>query len=320
MNQSSIFSRPMFIQLLTQAALSASILFVPLVVMDWGGSGLSVGLVVGGYNAAFMLSNMAAGRAADIYARRWIVRFGLVASIFAFLLQATVVSTGQNLEMFAIARIFGGLAAGIFPNAILAFVYEDSGKVGVFTSRGSLGWGLGMLTAGFIGFFPHIFLFSTLLFAAAFALSMTLHPLGHKGMKIPLFPVAVIKKNMETYGAILIRHTGASMIWVTFPLFMTDLGADKTWIGIIYASNMFVQFALMPFLDRYDPNKLITFGMALTILTILSFTLATSWEHLIPSNMILGAAWATLYVGSLKKVLGKTREKATSTGVLASVI
>ncbi|MCK4718492.1 MAG: MFS transporter [Thermoplasmata archaeon] len=310
---------PFYIQFLSQASLSASILFIPLVVRDWGGTGLSVGLVVAGYNLAFLVSNMASGRGADIYPRRWIVRTGLACSILAFLLQAMVVST-DSLPLFAVARIMGGLAAGMFPNALLAFVYEGTGKVGVFTSRGSLGWAVGMFAAGIISLYSMVFLFSTLLFVVAFALSLRLEPLGEKGMRIPIFPWKLIKENKDVYGALLIRHTGASMIWVTFPIFMSDLGAAKAWIGMVYAANMLTQFFLMPFLDRFDPRKLVSTGLLVSCIVFLWFTTATTWWHLIPSNILLGTGWAMLYVGCLKLVMERNAEKATSSGVVASTI
>ena len=313
-------SKPLLIQTTSQVSLSAAGLFIPLAVRDMGGLGIQVGLVVAGYNLAFLFSNMMAGRAADIYARRWIVRFGLLCSVLAFLFQYMVLAWNSGLFVFAVSRFIGGAAAGIFPNALLAFVYERTGKVGGFASRGSLGWGLGMLVAGVLSSIQTVFLASTILLAAAFLIAMFLEPLGEKGLKIPFFPRDIIRRNKGVYGTLLIRHTGASMVWVTFPLFMEDLGATHFWIGIIYSINMATQVVWMSILDRFNTHNMIPVGLVFTALSFLIFPMARVWWHLLPMQILLGTSWATLYIGCLRTVMDRNQEKATSAGLVASTI
>ncbi len=312
--------QPYLIQFLSQSALAAGILFVPLVVKDMGGGGLSIGIVVAGYNTAYFLANMLGGRAGDIYPRRWIVRIGLLSASAAFLLQAVVIKEDAGIVPFALSRFIGGLAAGFFPNSLMAYVYEKTGKVGTFTSMGSMGWAAGMVLAGLAGSFSTVFLISTLLLATGFGVSMTLPPIGEKRMKIPLFPTELIKKNAVPYASLLLRHTAASMIWVTFPIFLTDLGATRFWVGIIYATNMTTQFTLMPFLDRFRSRTLAVTGFLFSILSFVSFTMARTWWEILPTQILLGSAWASLYVGILKCVLEKNDEKATVSGLVGSVL
>ncbi|MCD6461752.1 MAG: MFS transporter [Thermoplasmata archaeon] len=319
MSPSSRF-QPLVIQFLSQTAVAASLLFVPLIVRDLGGRGIEMGLVVGGYNAAFLLGNIYGGRAGDIVPRRWVVRAGLLLATTAFSLQTLALVEGYPLWLFALSRILGGMTVGMFPNALLAFVYEDTGRVGLFTSAGSLGWGAGMLLAGVISFFPHVFLASTVLLAGAFLVAMTLSPIGEKRMDIPLFPWSLIKKNWRPYLALLIRHTGASMIWVTFPIYLSILGADRFWIGVTYAVNMATQFSLMPFLERFSPRNLVRSGLLLSSATFLVFTLVRTWWEMIPTQVMLGAGWAMLYVGTLRCVLDRNEEKATVSGIAGSVL
>jgi DHA1 family quinolone resistance protein-like MFS transporter len=110
------------------------------------------------------------------------------------------------------------------------------------------------------------------------------------------------------------------MIWVTYPLFLASIGADATWIGIIYAVNAFGQFFIMNLLDKYDPSLLVAVGLASSALTFFTFELAGSYWEIIPSQVLLATAWGCLYVGSLRYVMDRNKEKATASGVLSSTM
>jgi predicted MFS family arabinose efflux permease len=118
----------------------------------------------------------------------------------------------------------------------------------------------------------------------------------------------------------LLRHSGANTIWVIYPLYIASLGGDKLWVGIIYTVNTATQFIVMPFLDRFECKRLMKIGLLLAIATFFSFTLAQNFLHLLPMQILLACSWAFMYVGSLLCLMKNNVEKATSSGILSSVI
>jgi MFS family permease len=191
----------------------------------------------------------------------------------------------------------------------------------VFSSIGALGWGVGSLLAGIIGDDFLVFVFSAGLMIAAGAVIFTLPAKAEKTFYVPLFPRKVFRKNAAVYLSVLIRHTGANFIWVTYPLFLMDeLKADTVWVGTIYAVNAFGQFLVMRRLDPFNSSRLVAAGFVLSAATFFGFSLTQTVYEILPLQVLLAAAWSALYVGSLKYVTERNTEKATSTGWLQGMI
>jgi MFS family permease len=308
------------IQLLSNAGMFGPVIIVPAILQDdFGASKDLIGLIAGGFAAAGFISSYAFGRASDMYGRRRILVLGLLLSAFATIFQMIALVWG-GLVPFAIMRIVIGFCSGIFPAALLAYAYgTQSGRMGRFSAFGAAGWGVGNLAVGFFGvFYEGAYIFCAALMFMSYALALMLPFSKEVKMQVPLFPVALIRKNAPVYSAMLIRHTGANMIWVTYPLFLASIGADMEWIGIIYGVNSFGQFFFMMFLDKYDPAILVALGLGSSALTFYTFTLAGSYWEIIPSQVLLAFAWSCLYVGSLRYVMDRNKEKATVSGLLAS--
>ena len=307
------------IQTLASASLFASIFLIPLMMRDKFGSGeAEIGLVVAAYYASLFFSSMAFGRLADVRGRRRILQAGLLVCIFASAVQYFADSSASLLAV----RVLMGLAAGTFPSAIMAYAYESHGKAGRFAAYGALGWGIGTLLAGFVAVYSLMapFLVSTALFAVAFVISLFLPFPRQKLLEVPVFPVNVIRRNAASYTAMLLRHTGANMIWVIYPIFLARINSDPVWIGVVYAVNAGTQFVVMQFLDRYDGRKLLASGLVVSALTFFLFTVSENEWMVIIDQLFLGCSWALMYVGALRCVLGKGEERSTSSGLLDSTI
>ncbi|MEM4265417.1 MAG: MFS transporter [Thermoplasmata archaeon] len=306
-------------QFLANGSLFSAAIFVPIVLgKEMHASPLEIGFVVTGYATALFLSSVIVGRAADMKGRRVFLRIGFLIAAIGTFLQIFATSPIQLL----LVRIFLGAAAGIIQSVLVAyFMYETRGKVGIFSSIGALGWGTGSLIAGIIGHYLLVFAFSAGLMLLAALLIFTLPKTKETRFEIPLFPRDVFKRNYPIYLSVLIRHTGANFVWVTYPLFLMDvLHADALWVGIIYMVNAFGQFFVMSRLDPYRSSHLIKVGFVLSALTFLGFSLAQTVIEIIPIQIMLAFAWSALYVGSLKYVMERNEEKATSTGWLQGMI
>jgi len=309
--------KPSAIQFFSTAGLFASVLLIPNLARDeFGATNVEIGFIVAAYSLALFFSSYIFGRASDVYGRRKLLRGGLLLSSIALAIQIFATDTFS----LTAARVIVGFCAGIFPSALMAYVYDTKGKIGKFTSFGSLGFGAGVLLAGAIGDFGMIFLASSFLMVVAFLISLLLPFKKEVHHRVPLFPVEIMRRNFPAYAAVLLRHTGANMVWVTFPIFLEDLGADPMSIGIIYAVNSITQFTTMQFLDRFNPSRLVVAGLILSAIVFTLFTRAGTFWEVIPMEFILAVAWSCLYIGSINYIMRKNVERGTSAGLLQSTI
>lgn len=306
------------IQFFSNSALFASSLFIPILAGELEASDFQVGLIVASYAFALFLSSYIFGRASDVHGKRFFLQVGLILSGIACLLQIIAF----NVWSLALSRLCVGFCAGIYPAALLAKAYElKEEAIGKFASFGSFGWGFGFIIAGILSIYWKIFFFSSLMFFICFLFSFLVSFKDEVKVAVPLFPKEVIKKSLPAYLTMLVRHAGASSVWVIFPLLLyEDLGASKFWIAIIYALNPIGQFLTMQSVDRFKSTKLIVVGLAISTISFIGLALVTSfWQVVIPW-VLISVAWAFLYVGSLKFVMERNIEKATSAGILGSVL
>lgn len=305
------------IQLLTNAGGFASSLFVPLWARTvMGASDFTVGVIVSLFAGATFLSQYVFGRAADVYGKRLFLLVGLALSALAVPLQSFCADPLQ----LALARLMVGFAGGIFPPALLAYVYLSRQEMGKSVSFGSLGWGVGTFVAGALAAYWQVFLASGIMFAASFALALTLPLIGEQRLSVPLFPKRILRRNLPVYSALLIRHTGASAIWATLPIHLNLIGADNLQIGLLYAANALTQFVVMYNLDRVGSVRAFFAGLVLSSATFVAYALASSiWLMVIPQVMI-ALSWSFMYVGALKFVTERNAEVATSSGLVGSTI
>ena len=311
------------IQMLSNVALSASLVFIPNLAKQLGAE-LEIGVIGAVYGLAVFTSSYIFGRAADIYDRKTIIRLGLLFSTVTFFLQALtdpyfVAPLWASPLLLAVARILVGFSLGMFPPALIAHVYESRRPLGRFTGFGALGWSIGTLTAGLIAFYWGVFIFSSACLLLAFLISLTLPDIGKLKLKIPFFPRDLLKKNWHVYLPFFLRHSGANCIWIIYPLYIESLGGDKFWIGALYTINTLTQFVVMQFMERPKGKILLNIGLIFSITTFMLISLAQNFLHLIPAQIILGTSWSCMYVGSLIYLMRHNVEKSTSGGILGSL-
>ncbi|MDI6917018.1 MAG: MFS transporter [Thermoplasmatales archaeon] len=305
--------KPNIIQFLTYSATSSSMIFIPLFAEEFGASDFEIGIIGGVYGFTMFFSSYVFGRMSDVYGRKMFLLIGLFACAVSFPLQALAFSP----LALCMARGFVGFSLGIYPAALVTYVYESKRRLGRFTGFGSLGWAVGNFAAGIIAVYWEIFMLGSVFFTAAFLIALKMD-VPKTRLKVSFFPANVIKKNFSVYLSFFLRHTGAQAVWIIFPLYILSLGASKFWVGALYFINTFTQFLVMQKIDRFKSHDLVVTGLVLSAFTFLSFTLAPNFYWLIPTQILLGFSWSCIYVGSLKFVMEKNIEKATSSGLLNS--
>jgi len=290
-----------------------------------GATDKQIGAIVFVYAISGFFSSIVFGRLADVRGRKIVLLAGFGLGSITSLLQTIPL----NPWTFAGSRALVGISAGMIPPALLAVASDKNASLGKFASLGSLGWGIGAILAGIVASIPSsesggirtCFVLSSLLFGLGFILSYFSRIKPHEPQRIPLLPLSLMKKNISVLMTLLMRHIGANMIWVIFPIYLQDsLHLTKNQIGVVYLTNTFVQFVAMGLLDPFKGKYLLATGIGLSGVTFYSFTLARNFAEILPTQVLLGISWSCVYVGSLKMIMERNTEKATAAGLLGSVI
>lgn len=307
------------IQATAGAGSLVAVTYTPVLARDLlGADEFFVTLLVASYATASFVSSYLFGRAGDIYERRTILRIGLILSVISF----GVLLLAYDQTMLYFVRVLNGFSIGMYPGALAAYAYETHMKMGRFASFGALGWGLGTAFAGYAAIFDLRLAFAaaSALFFFAFLSAMTLPKVERVRIAVPLFPIETLRRNFPVYAAFLIRHTSASAVWALWPLFLIQIGGDYLMIGIVQGVNSLAQVVFMLTLaDRVDCRVLISLGLTSSIVCFLWFMLVQNIIEILPSQILLGFAWACLYGGSLRYVTERNQERATAVGLLQSV-
>lgn len=306
---------PYFIQVFANSGLMAGVVYLPLLAKKMGASAASIGLLVGVYQGTMFFSNLLFGRWADFGDRKIFMVIGLAITALTVALHIPI----KSLFGLFVIRFITGWGAGIFPAALVAYFYEDNKMLGRFSGFGSLGWATGALIVGLVSE-KWIFLVAAL----AIGLTSVVALLGLRSQRVrlgrKLFNLTVLKQNWRIYLSFLLRHLGAFSIWTIFPVYLTSLGANRFWVGVVYALNPLGQFVFMNILEPYAEEKLIKTGLLLSILVFLAFGLVTDFRQVIPVQLVLALSWSCLYLGSLKKLMRTNQERSTAAGMLNSVL
>lgn len=313
--------RPRHINFLTNAAASAAGLFIPLYAVQIGASLEEVGFIVGAYNAFIVFASILYGRAADERGVRRILRAGLLLSAVTCLAQPFAV----NPWILLASRSLLGFCVGMYPAALLAYAKTADSLMGKFSSWGSLGWALGNGLAGVVaeitpGVYWQVFALASAAWFLSFFLATTAPDEPAGGMRVPLFPRTVLRRNVPVYAMMFIRHTGANMVWGIYPIYLAVvLHLNVLEIGLINAFNPFVQFLVMRGIDRFGSRVLIVSGLLGSFATFVLFLVAKDFWSMFATQIVLGFSWATIYVGSLKFITEENPETATAGGWFNSV-
>ncbi|MEM3396294.1 MAG: MFS transporter [Thermoplasmata archaeon] len=309
------FYKAATVNLLVNCGIFGASLFIPQIAANVGANGFQLTGIISGYNLSLFLTSWYFGRLADTRGKKYVMLFGLGISVFVCLAHIFMINSVYTLIL---ARLLFGAAIGIFPGALIAYAYErGSKKLGIYASFGAAGTAFGSLIVGQVKDYTMIFMVCSVFMCAGFVLALLLPFSSEKKHVVPMFPKSVIKRAWCAYAGVLIRHSGATAIWAIFPVFLARIGCTAFEIGVLYAINTGTQAISMFFLDRYASTKLLPFGFALSAVTFLTFTFASDFHQMIPTQVILGLSWATMYVGALKYINERNEEHSTASGLLS---
>lgn len=291
------------------------IVYVPLLARDLGAGSSQIGLLVATYQATLLVSSLLFGRWADYGDRRTFVVYGIAVSAFALGAHIFARSVGSLF----LARALAGFSVGIFPAALMAYFYENSSRLGRFVGFGSLGWGAGAAALGLLK--PEwVFTVSAAVMAVTMVVAGVMLEPQHRRLDQPFLDLRVLRRSWRVYLSFFLRHLGAFSIWAIFPVYLSDLGASRLWVGLIFAINPFGQFIFMNLLDRAGERGLIIAGFVLSMVVFALFGVLTDFRQAIPVQVGLALSWSCLYLGSLKELMRLNPERSTASGMFQSVL
>ncbi len=303
------------VNFLTQFSVASSLLFIPLFAKELGASDLEIGLISSAYSLATLFSSSIFGRISDFFNKKIVMSLGLLLSAVFFLAQCLARDAFQLL----IVRTLLGFSLGIFPSALISYAYGVNKKVGYFSSFGSLGWAVGQLVAGIVAVYYGIFVLGFLLTFIALLIILK-ERVPEEKVSRRRGSLKIIRDNFSVYFAFFIRHVGASAVWLIFPIYLSELGISKFWIGAIYFTNSFLQFLIMQRIEFLGSKSLMTIGAVFSGITFYLYSLSSQvWQFLF-AQFFITLGWSSLYVGALKTVLDENSERSSVAGFLNSTI
>lgn len=310
--------RIIIINFITHVAPSLPMVYVAPIIARMGGIDLLIGLTGGLYSSAYLISTYIAGKAADEKGSKKVILLGLILSFLAFMLQFI----SNTLEMFIFSRILGGFAIGIFPAAITSTAHSLKIGMGKFSAAGSAGWAAGYFIATLIPLiydYKIAFLISAKLFLVAFIITIRCRFSGKIIERVD--SRKVLKKNLNIYITMFLRHTGANMLWTFWFPFLTSLGAPSYIPPLLMGINSFSQIIFMYyFVEGKSYRILILLGVICSTITFFYYFIVSSYIFIIPIQVLLGFSWSVLYVGMIRFLVDRNEEKATALGFLESTI
>jgi predicted MFS family arabinose efflux permease len=305
------------IQLFISSAVMMSGLFIPIIAHEFSATGTEIGMIGAVYGATLFISTYIFSRAAGSYPPKTILCAGFAGSAFTFFVQ---IFAYDPLSL-GVIRALAGFSVGIYPAVLILYVYNLKRSIGKFSSFMPLGWALGNVLAGIIAVYWQIFALSSLLFALSFIITLSLPDAEMQvKKKTDYLSLDILRKNWDVYFSFFLRQSGANNVWIIFPLYLTSLGADKLWIGIIYMLNPALQFLIMRRLDRYSSVLLVNAGYLLSAAAFLSFIPLTVYYQAVVGMTIIAFSFSSLYVGSVRMLIETNEDKGAAAGLLNSAI
>jgi MFS family permease len=297
-----------------------------------GVSDTEIGLLAIPFSLSLMFSSSFFGRLSDYQGRRQFLMIGLILSSVSTAFYIFPVS----IWTYLLARIFNGIALGIYPSSLIGLASDNDVKLGWLSSYGSIGWAFGGLVGGLLAdefSLSFVFIYSSFMYLSAFAMSLLLPAEKKTGRSEKheivrteeILYTKVIRNNWLIYFVLIIRHGTANAIWIFWPIFLSEeLNLSITQIGVVQATNMFTQFIFMQTItDKIDPRKMYFVGCVFSSIAFYSFTTVSSFHQMVFTQVILGFSWALFYVGGLRRVEHRSRDSnsvATATGLYNSSI
>ncbi|KAG2477675.1 MAG: Major facilitator transporter [Nitrosopumilales archaeon] len=305
------------------AGIAITFVFMPIIAKGVTESLFEIGVIVASFSFAQILSELYFGRVSDKKGKRLLfIRIGFIGCAVTFGLHYFA----DDVSLLLLARIGAGITTGIMIPAMLAYSYEageDKRKVASVVSFQALGWLAGIVAAGLANDTQLIFLVSSGFFLVGLVLTAKLPNITSKQELKPGTTKRVIAKNKFLFLSLLLRHIGASSVWMILPIMLMErFGAELYQISIVYVFNTVTAFVIMTLMASKIRIANVTkfkIGIGLTTFVFVGLAFITDWWMAMPFMALVGATWAFLFIGGNFHLMAHN-PKSTSTGIFSSTL
>ena len=305
------------------AGIAITFVFMPIIAKGVTESLFEIGIIVAAFSFAQILSELYFGRVSDKKGKRLLfLRSGFIGCAVTFGLHYFA----DDVSLLLLARVGAGITTGIMIPAMLAYTYEageDKRKVASVVSFHALGWLAGIVAAGFANDTQLIFLVSSGFFVVGLVLTAKLPNISSEQELKAGTTKRIIVKNKFLFLSLLLRHIGASSVWMILPIMlMEQLGAELYQISIVYVSNTVTAFVIMTLMATKIRIANVTkfkIGIGLTAFVFVGLAVITEWWMAMPFMALVGATWAFLFIGGNFHLMAHN-PKSTSIGIFSSTL
>ncbi len=305
------------------AGIAITFVFMPIIAKGVTESLFEIGIIVAAFSFAQILSELYFGRVSDKKGKRLLfIRIGFIGCAVTFGLHYFA----DDVSLLLLARVGAGITTGIMIPAMLAYTYEageDKRKVASVVSFHALGWLAGIVAAGFANDTQLIFLVSSGFFVVGLVLTAKLPNISSEQELKAGTTKRIIVKNKFLFFSLLLRHIGASSVWMILPIMlMEQLGAELYQISIVYVSNTVTAFVIMTLMATKIRIANVTkfkIGIGLTAFVFVGLAVITEWWMAMPFMALVGATWAFLFIGGNFHLMAHN-PKSTSIGIFSSTL
>ncbi len=292
-------------------------LFIPEFAVRLGATKFEIGIMGMVFAFSMFVSAGFFGRLSDFIGRKKIL-------IFGFLLTGVFYAGAYFSKTFAglfLVRIFQGIAIGVYPGALAAYVHENEGTMNEYAMWGALGIASFLALSGFIAGASNIrliFVSVGIFYGISLMFAFMLSEEFGEHQKLPLFPRNVIARNFHVYLAIFLTFTGITMTWTYWVLYLEGLHVSPYLIGVITAINPFFEFLTLCLIAKRVKFGSTKFGILVLGISYPLFAFAKTIPQVFVLQAISGFGWAFMFAGGLNDVINSGSEKGTATGLFQS--
>ena len=301
----------------------ATVTFVPLFARSLGMGMAEIGFIMGMYFIVATIMMVTIGSLSDIGGlRNIIIVIGLAGSAVIYWLIGLSTTYPQLLIL---AGLLAAADSAYRPTSVVVIAQLSSRStlgrnIGIFNAFIAGGMGVGCLIGGQIADkfgLSSVFTMSALILVVGTLSSMTSLRFDKKNIfrsnsrswkRINLNLSSMRREYLITSGLLLLcvgiffRNAGFRGVTSFLPIYLTNLGADNSLIGLIIAFNFAVQIILMPSIgwmsDRIGRKRILSLGMFATFLATFLLSTVNNPLEVFGIELAVAFSWACLLVAS----------------------
>ncbi len=300
----------------------ATVTFVPLFARSLGIGMAEIGFIMGMYFIVATVMMVTIGSLSDIGGlRNIIIVIGLAGSAVIYWLIG--ISTTYP-QLLILAGLLAAADSAYRPTSVAVIAQLSSRptmgrNIGIFNAFIAGGMGVGCLIGGQIADkfgLSSVFTMSALILVVGTLSSMTSLRIDKKNIfnsksrtkKINFNLLSMRREYLITSGLLLLcvslffRNAGFRGITSFLPIYLTNLGAENSLIGLIISFNFAVQIVLMPSMgwmsDRIGRKRILSLGMFATFLATFLLSIVNDPLQVFGIELAVAFSWASLLVAS----------------------